>query len=461
MNISIKVDKPLFNDTWREWVLLNVERDCSRREMMDLLIENGFSESEAITRISDAQQTLSCRPVIVDDEMEQRPVFIPTAQKIDVNGAEIYTVDNFLNDEECARLISLMRPHLERSTVTGAQSISDCRTSKTCALASLQDSFSNEIDARICRILGIDAKHSESIQGQWYDVGEEFKPHTDYFEPGSSDFHKHTDAMGQRSWTFMLYLNTTRKGGATAFPELGIDFKPRAGTAVIWNNLDESGDLNSLTMHHGMPVEEGFKVIITKWFRSKTKKIRYHKEVNEYIEPITRNGFMKCRMPDALFDQIRDFYEIKGSLREDEHLPKFIRAENPSGHGTPSEIIELSTELRRTIHSVLQPLVEAWAGDLLEPTYVYGIRNYKRGSILKIHRDRLETHVASVILNISQTVDEDWLLHMEDHHYKQHKIALAVGDMIFYEGARLAHGRPSALKGDEYANVFVHYKRKE
>lgn len=429
--------------------------------MLDVLIESGFSESDSITYISNAQEKLKAQPVFEDSVLEQNTVFIPTAQKQVVDGVELFTVDNFINDEECARLISLMRDNLRRSTVTGDKDISDCRTSRSCDLTALRNPFVDEIDTRICRIMGLSTIQPEPIQAQWYDVGEEFKPHTDYFEPDSCDFQEHTDAMGQRSWTFMLYLNSTRKGGKTAFPELGVDFAPQAGTAVIWNNLDEAGNLNPLTLHHGTPVEEGFKVIITKWFRSKSPKLKYRKEANEYLEPMTRDGFLKSRMPSELFKQIDNFYQVNTPLKVDEHLPNFINSVQSKSDVAPSEIIELSAALRQTIHKVLQPLVEAWVGDYLEPTYVFGIRNYKRGSTLKVHRDRLETHVASAILNIRQTVDKDWLLYIEDHQYKRHEIALAAGDMLFYEGARLAHGRPSVLEGDEYANVFVHFKLKK
>lgn len=461
MNIAIKKDKPLFDDSWESWVQLNIERHCSRRDMLNVLIEHGFEESDAITYIASGQEKVVSHIDFPDNESERDTVFIPTAKRQAVDGVELFTVDNFVSDEECARLINLMRENLRRSTVTGEENISQCRTSRSCDLTILRDPFIEEIDARICNIMGLSTTQPEPIQGQWYNVGEEFQPHTDYFDPGSSDFHEHTADMGQRTWTFMLYLNTTRKGGKTAFPELEIDFTPQAGTAVIWNNLDEKGNLNPLTLHHGMPVEEGFKVIITKWFRSKSPELKYRKEANEYLKPLTRDGFLKTKMPTDLYQKIEGFYQQNTSHKTDEHLPCFIKSKQPNSDNTPSELIELSSELRQTIHEALLPLVEAWVGDYLEPTYVFGIRNYKRGSILKVHRDRLETHVASVILNIRQTVDKDWFLYIEDHKYKQHQIALAEGEMLFYEGARLAHGRPSALEGDEFANVFVHYNLKK
>ena len=77
-----------------------------------------------------------------------------------------------------------------------------------------------------------------------------------------------------------------------------------------------------------------------------------------------------------------------------------------------------------------------------------------------MHRDRIETHVASVILNVDQQVSSDWPLHIEDHHYRAHRVTLAPGEMVLYEGARLAHGRPDPFDGERFANVFVHFRRK-
>lgn len=67
----------------------------------------------------------------------------------------------------------------------------------------------------------------------------------------------------------MIYLNDTPKGGGTHFLYLDQIFYPKQGQAVIWNNLYPDGTPNRNTLHHGMPVEEGQKVIITKWFREK------------------------------------------------------------------------------------------------------------------------------------------------------------------------------------------------
>jgi prolyl 4-hydroxylase len=74
---------------------------------------------------------------------------------------------------------------------------------------------------------------------------------------------------GQRTWTFMVYLNEGMKGGGTKFFAIHRVFTPKKGTAVVWNNLYPDGSPNHDTLHSGLPVEAGHKIVITKWFRER------------------------------------------------------------------------------------------------------------------------------------------------------------------------------------------------
>ena len=49
-------------------------------------------------------------------------------------------------------------------------------------------------------------------------------------------------------------------------------------------------------------------------------------------------------------------------------------------------------------------------------------------------------------------------LFIEDHNQKKHEVFLDPGEVLFYESAKLLHGRPYPLKGKSYANIFCHYK---
>ena len=102
--------------------------------------------------------------------------------------------------------------------------------------------------------------------------------------------------------------------------------------------------------------------------------------------------------------------------------------------------------------------MEDWCKKELKPTYVYGIRIYHRGAVLQCHQDRLDTHIISAIINVDQAVDEDWPLVIYDNYMRKHEVMLQPGEIIFYEGGRLSHGRPKPLNGDSYANIFCHFK---
>ena len=77
--------------------------------------------------------------------------------------------------------------------------------------------------------------------------------------------------------------------------------------------------------------------------------------------------------------------------------------------------------------------------------------------ILIPHRDRENTHIISAIINIAKDLDKDWPLVIEDHFYRKHEVFLEPGEIIFYESARLLHGRPYPLQGRGFANIFCHF----
>ena len=117
-----------------------------------------------------------------------------------------------------------------------------------------------------------------------------------------------------------------------------------------------------------------------------------------------------------------------------------------------------SASLVESLERGLQPLAESWSGVRLEHTSTYGIRRYTDGSWLIAHIDRFKTHVISAILNIGQAVREEWPLFIMDNTGTSHQVILQPGEMVWYESARLLHGRPQLLDGDYYDNLFIHYR---
>lgn len=108
---------------------------------------------------------------------------------------------------------------------------------------------------------------------------------------------------------------------------------------------------------------------------------------------------------------------------------------------------------------MFKPIVEEWTNTTLEKTDIYGIRTYYDGAWLSNHVDREATHAASAIINVAQKgMREDWEVHIWDIHGQRHRVGMKPGDALLYESARCMHGRPVPLQGDQYTNVFTHYR---
>jgi len=178
----------------------------------------------------------------------------------------IFTLRDFLDEQHCAELIRLIDSGCRPSTVADGNDDATFRTSDTTDLDQHHPSIVR-LEHEIIALTGLNPRHGEPAQGQRYEVGQEFKEHTDYFEPNGRDYVKYCTGCGQRTWTVMVYLNKPELGGATRFKKIKKTFKPEVGRLLAWNNLTSAGQPNPDTLHHGMKVKAGRKYIITKWFR--------------------------------------------------------------------------------------------------------------------------------------------------------------------------------------------------
>ena len=206
-----------------------------------------------------------------------------------------------------------------------------------------------------------------------------------------------------------------------------------------------------------LPVKIGQKANITKWFRTGKNGAPFIKEENEYIAPFTKEGIRREFLPQYLHDDIAEFYALNRN-RNDREIVSGGFIENSRNGDSGSVMVELPDDMSNEIHATLKPIMEAWSNVELVPTYVYGIRVYLDGAILKPHRDRLETHIISAIINVAQETNEDWPLLIEDNYYRRHHVVMRPGEMVLYEGARLLHGRPTPFNGTSYANIFCHFR---
>lgn len=193
----------------------------------------------------------------------------PNALKIDCEGLDLFVVRDVLPPELCTAVIALMDEHLTPSEIMAPHPDPDYRTSYS-GNPPREDPLILEVERRIQETIGIQRALGEPLQGQRYAVGQQFKPHWDFFMPNEPYYALEERRGGQRTWTAMAFLNDVEAGGHTKFTEAGVSIRPRAGNLLIWNNMTPEGDLNGRSMHCGTPVEAGVKYIITKWHRERT-----------------------------------------------------------------------------------------------------------------------------------------------------------------------------------------------
>ena len=268
-------DAAAIPETWRNWLLHNRDRGCDRDGLIERAMQQGFDRHEIEEVLASSQPSSFPRDASTIDAPSwlqwfqaplTRPEHQPRAWRLDTPLAQLYDIPDLLSPAECLDVIEAINGSLQPSSVTRGSR--DYRTSRTCHLRQNSPDLAARLDQRFADLVGVDPRLSEPIQGQRYDPGEYFKEHTDWFSPGTEEFTEHTQHGGQRTWTVMIYLNAVERGGETCFKRLDRCFTPIAGMGLAWNNLQADGTPNPFTLHEAMPVEQGHKWVITKWFRS-------------------------------------------------------------------------------------------------------------------------------------------------------------------------------------------------
>ena len=134
----------------------------------------------------------------------------------------------------------------------------------------------------------------------------------------------------------------------------------------------------------------------------------------------------------------------------------------------PETYSHYSDIVMETLLEDLRSLMEKETGLVLLPTYSY-FRIYKKGDILKKHKDRAACSV-STTMNLG---GDPWPIFINPNQnegvYKDQdyvpsngsgvKVELEPGDMLIYSGCDLEHWR-EPFEGNNNAQVFLHYNNK-
>lgn len=176
---------------------------------------------------------------------------------------------DFLSKQECDRLVETARPRMQRSMTadprTGETMVDTVRTSRGMFFHRDETPLVRTIEARIAKLLQWPVSHGEHLQVLHYRPGDRYEPHYDYFDPTQTGAAPLLARGGQRVATFLMYLREPERGGDTTFPDLGLSFAPKRGSALFFSYPEP--DPSSKSLHGGAPVQAGEKWVATKWLR--------------------------------------------------------------------------------------------------------------------------------------------------------------------------------------------------
>jgi prolyl 4-hydroxylase len=263
----------------RAWISAQSAAGQPRALLLQALIASGWNEASAVAAIcavlDGGAATAHPPPTSVPEPLAGTP---GTTLVIDDHAVQVLaTLQNprvivfggLLDDAECDEMVDLARQRLTRSetvqTDTGSSEVNAARTSDGMFFERAEFPLCARIEARIGALLRWPVENGEGLQVLRYRAGAEYRPHYDYFDPGQPGTPALLRRGGQRVASLVCYLNTPARGGATIFPDVGLEVAPVKGNAVFFSYDRPHPSTKSL--HGGAPVIEGEKWVATKWVR--------------------------------------------------------------------------------------------------------------------------------------------------------------------------------------------------
>jgi hypothetical protein len=196
----------------------------------------------------------------------------PPAPTLARTAPRIQIVENFAPPTACQWLINQARDRLRRATiydsVTGGDVEDARRLNSQCDLGVDHCGVLTFIlRARLAAIIARPDQAMEVPKVLHYAPGEAFTEHCDYLEPTIPSYAAELATRGQRTETFLIYLNDDFTGGETWFPELDFSYRGNTGDALLFANVTGDGEPDPTTRHAGLPPTTGEKWVFSQWIR--------------------------------------------------------------------------------------------------------------------------------------------------------------------------------------------------
>ncbi|WP_266158183.1 2OG-Fe(II) oxygenase [Dyella silvatica] len=263
----------------REWILATARAGHGVNDLLRLMKEAGYDLAQSRRMVSEvlkipiaALTASTAKPSGRRPRHPEAPWVTVGGQtvrvSVSVDAPPLRVLEGLLSAQECAALIELAKPRLQRALTVdshGQHQVDETRTSQGMFFALGELPLIQVIEKRLADLFDMPADHGEGLQILNYQPGQEYEPHFDWFDPAQPGYTAITAKGGQRVASVVMYLNTPEEGGGTGFPALGLTVTAWRGSAVYF--AYESGDQSSL--HAGLPVLRGEKWIATKWLRER------------------------------------------------------------------------------------------------------------------------------------------------------------------------------------------------
>lgn len=273
---------PSLPQAWQIWITENLARGCEPGAMTDVMVRDGkFLATLARAAIEEASGRRGAATQAMPQPMPEIDTGTNTLRlpdrEVDIlltlRAPRIVLLGNLLSHEECNALVAYGDQRMQRSPVVsdidGKEQLHAARTSRGAMLQRDENELVARIEARLAALTRWPAENGEGMQLLRYEKGNEYRPHHDWFDPASPGPRKHLERGGQRVGTIVMYLSDVEQGGGTSFPNIGLQVQPKKGSAVFFANTDAYRRPDQQTLHAGEPVEQGVKVIATKWLRER------------------------------------------------------------------------------------------------------------------------------------------------------------------------------------------------
>jgi prolyl 4-hydroxylase len=194
-------------------------------------------------------------------------------EKFSLPTNSIAVIDSFVTPKECKSIVKEMKAccwcpsRILRFRLGKQQSAIDVHFRSS--LSTYEEWFGpnllkliRAIEVQLSEIFRTNPDCLERWQAVKYEHGAEFDYHLDC---GSWN----RTPEGERTKTFLIFLQSPRRGGETHFRALNQLIKPRPGRLLAWNNLLDNGNCNHAMIHGGLPVREGVKIVLVTWERER------------------------------------------------------------------------------------------------------------------------------------------------------------------------------------------------